>query len=257
MAKRNNNKKYQFVFEETNIVSYNDLNILEESTTVNKRPKIVFEATLQTANERNNNKRYYSTSICESIVNKLEPKSTSRSLLMEIDHPMFVSDKQEVLKKRAGVVEINNSAALIRKIHKKDNNVIGEIETLSGFKGPEFAELVSKDRVNIGFSLRAMGSVEQSDDGTLMVQEPIMPVTYDIVSNPSHSNAKIMEFLPENSHEYIPESNVMYETTDDLLLLENHDGIVIDKGNTVITFINEVIDKSFMDIISKKIKFNI
>lgn len=252
MKKHNN--EYKFIIEETNIVSYDELKILEEAS-VNNKPKLAFEANLQTANERNNNKRVYDTQICETIVSRLSQKAGKRSLLMEIDHPMFVSNDANVLKKRAGVVEINNSAAVIRKLGLNDNRIIGEIETLSGFKGPDFANLISKDKVDIGFSLRALGSVEALSDGTLQVKNPIMPITYDVVSNPSHSSARVMDFLPESSLDYISETNVLYEN-DQVILLED-DKITIDTGNCVLTFLNEVIDNRFMDIISKGIRFKI
>lgn len=247
--------EYKFIIEETNIVAYDDINIIEE-TTVNKKPKVAFEANLQSANEKNNNQRYYSSQICETIVSKLNPKASSRSLLMEIDHPMFVSSDANSLKKRAGIVEINNAAAVIRKIGINNNNIIGEIETLSGFKGPDLANLISKDKVNIGFSLRALGSVEPMSDGTLMVKEPIMPITYDVVSNPSHQSARVMDFLPETSTDFISNNGqIMYEN-ENILLLEN-DKVTVNTENCVMTFINEVIDDRFLDIISKRIEFKI
>lgn len=252
MKKQND---YKFILEETNIVSFDQLKILEE-TTVNNKPKLAFEASLQYANEKNNNKRIYSTEICESIVSHLTPKATNRSLLMEIDHPMFISGDPNVLKRRAGIVEVNNSAAVIRKIGFRNGQIFGEIETLSGFKGPDLANLITKDKVNIGFSLRALGSVEPLSDGTLMVKNPIMPITYDVVSNPSYQNARVMDFLPESSSEFISEnSSVMYENDQLLILEENR--VTIDNGNMVLTFINEIIDERFLDIISKKIEFRI
>ncbi|MFW6219366.1 MAG: S80 family phage morphogenetic serine protease [bacterium] len=250
-----NKNEYKFIIEETNIVSYDDIKILEEGT-VNKKPKVAFEANLQSANEKNNNKRYYSTQICETIVNRLSPKASNRSLLMEIDHPMFVSSDTNTLKKRAGIVEINNAAAVVRKIGLKDGIIIGEIETLSGFKGPDLANLISKDKVNIGFSLRALGSVEETSDGTLMVKEPIMPITYDIVSNPSHQSARVMDFLPETSTDFIPDQGEVLYESGNIYLLES-DRVTVNTENCVITFINEVIDDRFLDIITKKIEFKI
>lgn len=246
--------EYSFILEQTNVVSYDDIKILEEST-VNKKPKIAFEATLQTANQRNNNNRIYDTAICESIVGKLTPKASNRSLLMEIDHPMFVSGDPAILKRRATIVEINNCAALIRKINFKNNNIIGEVETLSGFKGPDLANLINRDKVNIGFSLRALGSVETLADGTLMVKQPFHAVTYDAVSSPSHDSARVMQFLPECSTEFVPETATLYEA-DDVIYLEA-EGINLDNGNAVMGFLNEIINTKFEDIISKGIQFKI
>ena len=50
------------------------------------------------------------------------------------------------------------------------------METLSGFQGPSFARMLINDRVNIGFSLRALGAVETQPDGTIIVGSPIKPI---------------------------------------------------------------------------------
>jgi hypothetical protein len=56
-----------------------------------------------------------------------------------------------------------------------------------------------KDNVTIGSSLRAFGSTRQRPDGVIEVlPDDIKALTYDIVSNPSHSTSVILEFLPES-----------------------------------------------------------
>lgn len=60
-------------------------NVISEGTDINGRPKVVFKAKLQTANERNGNGRIYSTAVCRSIVDQLSKKANQRSLLMEVD----------------------------------------------------------------------------------------------------------------------------------------------------------------------------
>lgn len=65
--------------------------------------------------------------------------------------------------------------ALLRNIYMEGSDVIGEIETLSGFMGPDVAKLVLYDKVNIGFSLRALGAVDTKPDGTIVVLTPIKP----------------------------------------------------------------------------------
>ena len=82
-------------------------------------------------------------------------------------HPLFVSSNPDVLKKRASIIEINNCGALIREIGFKNHQIYGIFETLSGFKGPDLYNLIAKDKVDIGFSLRALGAVETLQDGTI------------------------------------------------------------------------------------------
>lgn len=243
---------YNFIIEQTNTVKSSDINIIAE-TKIEGTPnnKVVFEAVLQSANVINNNRRIYDGAICESIVSQLSPKAESRNLLMEIDHPLFGLSADE-LKRRAGIIEIKNCGAVLRKVKMKGKDIIGEIETLSGFKGPDLANLILKDKVDIGFSLRALGSVEPLSDGTLQVKAPIRPVTYDVVSNPSHSNAKVQQFLPETDLSFIPENCIICEG-DELRILEADQIHVCDGNNCTIKFLDDIINEQYKHIIHKGI----
>lgn len=121
--------------------------------------------------------------------------------------------------------------ALLRNVYMEGNQILGEVETLSGFHGPDIAKMVLYDKVNIGFSLRALGSVNTRPDGTIEVLSPIKPITYDLVSNPSHAKARVLEFLPESVDlsSVDEQSGVLCEsvgTNEDILLLQE-DGIMI------------------------------
>lgn len=253
------NRKYNFIFERTSIVSNKDIEILEESNIGGGKTKIAAKALLQESNKRNANSRVYTDQICESIVSQLSPKATGRSLLMEIDHPLFVSADPNVLKRRASIVEINNCGALIRDISFKGGQVCGIFETLSGFKGPDLCNLIMKDKVDIGFSLRALGAVETLQDGTIMVKDPIRPITYDIVSNPSHATAKVLEFLPETASDFIPEDNMIFEGVDDNFRdILSADHIAVYEGNSVVyRFIDDIINDRYLNVVSKQIKFRL
>lgn len=255
----NPKKQYSFIFEQTSIVSPSDIKILEEAKLPSGEPRVAFQARLQESEVKNNNRRIYTNAICESITNQLAPKANARGLLMEIDHPMFFAGNTDPmqLKKRATIVEINNAGAVCRKIGFKNGEIIGEMETLSGFKGPDLAKLITKDKVNIGFSLRALGGVEPMQDGTLMVKDPIMPITYDIVSNPSHANARVMQFLPETDMSLLSEADSVICEGEEFELLQEQQITVCDGNVCMRKFIDDVIAEQFMRVVSKKIKFNI
>lgn len=119
-------------------------------------------------------------------------------------HPMVLTDNPNHTKRRATTVEIKNCACLLRNIYMEGNKIIGEIETLSNRKGQDIANLIVKDKVNIGFSLRALGATDVLPDGTIKVLTPIKPITYDIVSNPSHAAARVLEFLPTSAVKSLP-----------------------------------------------------
>lgn len=248
--------KYHFILEQTSIVPNNDLTVIEESKTSDGSPKCVFRARLQEANVLNGNKRKYSPVVCESITTQLSPKAAGRNLLMEIDHPMFGAGDPMQQKKRATVVEIKNCGSLLRDVKYNKGEIIGEIETLSGFRGPDLANLILKDKVDIGFSLRALGSVEPMTDGTLLVKTPIMPITYDVVSSPSHQNSRVMDFIPESLYEFDNDMQVMCEG-DELSILEA-EGIHVPQGSqSMLKFIDEIINEKFNNIISGQIQFKI
>jgi hypothetical protein len=253
----NSNKKYNFIFERTSVVKNHNIEILEETELGGGRSKIAAGCLFQESEVKNRNNRYYTSAICESIVNQLSPKAQGRSLLMEIDHPLFCVDSNpETLKRRASIIEISNCGALIREIGFKNKQIYGIFETLSGFKGPDLYNLITKDKVDIGFSLRALGAVETLQDGTIMVKDPIRPITYDIVSNPSHVNAKVLEFLPEAANEFISDHNLIYEGED--LDILGKDQIVVSEGDSmIIRFIDDIINERFESVISKGIKFRI
>jgi hypothetical protein len=251
---------YSFLFEHTTTVSSKDFEILNESKTPYGGKKFIVKTRLQEAGVKNANKRVYDNVVCENIVAQLSPKAKSRSLLMEIDHPVFFDGATDpnLLKKRAATIEINNCGALIRNIGFKNGQIIGELETLSGFKGPDLAGII-QDGVDIGFSLRALGGITPMGDGTLKVKTPILPITYDIVSNPSHQNSRIVEFLPENDLGILEKAeSVIFENTDFELIQDDDlnigDGLI---NNYARKFVDELISEHFMKVVSKRIQFKI
>jgi hypothetical protein len=77
-------KKFAFLFEQTCIVPNSEIEILEESFTADKKPRLRFKTRLQESDVKNQNNRRYSGPVCESIVQQLSPKAQSRNLLMEV-----------------------------------------------------------------------------------------------------------------------------------------------------------------------------
>ena len=178
-----NNMNFSILFESTSTITPDDIVILEsESKNRDGTERIIFKTKLQTANEINGNRRYYSKDICNNIIENLRPIAKSRSLLQEVDHPFINSSDADVQKKRAVTVDYKNCGSLIRDIYLENNDIVGEIQTLSGFLGPSLRDLIVKDKVNIGFSLRMLGSVKPHPhmEGVSLVTTPIKPITYDV-----------------------------------------------------------------------------
>jgi hypothetical protein len=178
-----------------NVVSKkrNNLRIIEETTSGFTKGKIICETTLQTSDVKNQNNRIYPKAICEAIVQSLSPKAKSRALLQELDHPMDPNMSPQDKMQRAGTVKLQEVCSLIRDIKYTGNNITGIIETLKTDKGKDLEALI-RESVDIGFSLRMFGKVKpySKDPSILEVTGPMKIITYDVVHNPSHANAKIL-----------------------------------------------------------------
>jgi len=260
-----NNYKNVIIFENTSVCSPgNDLCILhEEKLNIgdHRASKAIFRARLQTMEEQNGNGRYYSRNIINEIVNGLKPKIQNRSLLQEIDHPFVATSapNDDSFKKRAVIVELKNCGSIIRNMYLEGKDVIAEIETLSGFKGPDLRNILVEDKVPIGFSLRMFGRVKplESNPSIMEVTTPLRPITYDVVTNPSHSSARVLNFLTEsNSYSsIIQESDEYIAESLDGLLLENEINFPNSSSNECDSYLLSLFADSFGNI--KNLKFNI
>jgi hypothetical protein len=233
------------VFEVTSQASPADLTIIkEEYNKDTKTNKIVFKTVLQTIDEVNQNKRYYSSKVGNQIVEELKPKATSRSLFQEIDHPFTAGSDQEVQKRRSANIELKNCGSLIREIYRDGNNIIGEVESLSGFRGPDLYNLIKHDKANIGFSVRMFGRLKKHPtiQEVTEVVLPIKTITYDVVSNPSHKTARIIDFIPESANEF----------QEELLLTESSSFILSNEGAYCPTSSRELVNQYLIDLISEK-----
>ena len=82
--------------------------------------------------------------------------------------------------------------------------------------------------------------------------------TYDLVSNPSYSNARILELLPESLNDFIsPDQTLLYEDTDELREFMETEKVQVTNYNDVASFLDQVLSESYRDIIAKKIMFKL
>lgn len=173
--------------------------LLEEGTTyLGELPRIKFKAKLQEANVVNNNGRSYSPEVLSVIVQQLAPKANERKLVGELDHPCPEGDANSNLK-RSSTISLKESCVLFTKLEFDGKFIVAECETLTNDAGMNLYRLL-KDKVSIGFSLRAFGSSTKSPTGITMVSPVgLKALTFDVVSNPSHSSAVIYEFIEESA----------------------------------------------------------
>jgi len=219
-----------YVFVESAHVS--PVTILEENTSLSF-PKIKYRTILQTLNEKNNNARFYDDSIGDQIVQKLAPMAESRGLIGEFDHP-FVPESSDPktmqsVKRRMLRYELKSACNLYTKIWRDGNLILGEAETLTFSKGPDLYKAIMIDRVDIGHSLRAIGGLQPTPEGYLKVVPPFVPVTYDVVINPSHSKAKVLEVTTEEAIHLIDDDG------NTRLITEDYEAVLDDEKITICT----------------------
>jgi len=190
-------KKIELIMEQAYTPAASKVQIIEEGYDASGAPKMVFKAVLQTANDRNQNGRVYPPEVLQQVVEALAPKAQARNLFSELDHPLPETADPAVLKKRAVAVLLKEACAMITDLQFDGQQVTGTFEVLDTPNGRILRALV-KDGAQIGFSLRALGSVDPQPDGTLLVTG-LKPITYDVVSTPSHSKAIVTEVITESS----------------------------------------------------------
>lgn len=179
-------------------INSKDIKILEESTIGIGVNRIKFKAILQERDVINNNKRTYSEIILKMIVSQLGPKATERKLLAELDHPISDSSDKMTQLKRTATISLKEACVLITKLEYDGRYIVAECETLTTQSGLIVYSLL-KDKVVFGFSLRALGATQTLPNGTITVLEDgFKAITFDVVSNPSHSNAVITEIISES-----------------------------------------------------------
>lgn len=106
----------------------------------------------------------------------------------------------------SSVVNLKNVSHNVVSMEWQGNDLVGEIEILSTPAGNILKELF-KSNVNVGISSRGMGSVKESADGTLIVDDDFELIAFDFVSNPSTHGAFMEQgqinesFDPHSGHD--------------------------------------------------------
>ena len=236
------NRNY-IIIEEAYIPESKPIIISDKKIGDNKY-KLIFKTILQEADVLNNNKRIYPKEVLQIVANQLQSKAKNRALFGELDHPWVESNDTELIKRRASQVRLSRICVLYRDIKFDGKYIIAECETLTNTKGLDFYALL-KDEANIGFSLRAFGPVTPNGDGTVTVGRNIKAITYDVVSNPSHQNARILEFLPEESLIIPSEYDYITEDTNNTISIKE-DAIILPLG----TIVNDVNDDELQSLIN-------
>ena len=152
-----------------------DKRLVEASIKENK--SLVVKGVIQRAEAKNQNGRIYPREILEREIKKYaEGPIKERSALGELDHP------------ESSVINLQNVSHNVTKVKMVGDDVYGEVEILSTPAGNILKELF-RNGITVGISSRGMGSVQESGNGTVEVQDDFELLCFDFVSTPSTHGA--------------------------------------------------------------------
>ena len=149
--------------------------LLRESKT--KPGVFEVEGVLQRAVAKNQNGRTYSKDILVREAKRYVDEFVKvGNAFGELDHP------------ESPVVSLKNASHVVKDLWWDGNDLMGRIELLNTPAGNIVKE-ICKAGHTIGISSRGTGSVQQTNEGTLEVQDDFELVCWDFVSNPSTHGA--------------------------------------------------------------------
>jgi len=141
---------------------------------------------MQRAGTKNHNGRVYERALLERECNKyIENFVKNGNAYGELDHP------------ESPIVSLKNVSHIVKKLWWDGDTVMGVVELLNTPAGNIVKEIILAGH-SIGISSRGTGSVSQTNEGTLKVENDFELVCWDFVSNPSTQGAFLK---PQNVHE--------------------------------------------------------
>jgi len=135
------------------------------------------EGVMQRAKAENQNGRVYSKDILVRESKKyMEEFVKNGNAFGELDHP------------ESPVVSLKNASHIVKELYWKGDDLMGKVELLNTPSGNIVKEIIKAGHT-IGISSRGTGSVNQTNEGHLEVQDDFDLVCWDFVSNPSTHGA--------------------------------------------------------------------
>ena len=135
------------------------------------------EGIMQRAGAENQNGRVYDKSLLEREVEKYVTDFVKNgNAYGELDHP------------ESPVVSLKNASHIVKNLKWNGDDLIGRVELLNTPAGNIVKEIIKAGHT-IGISSRGTGSVQQTNEGHLEVQDDFELVCWDFVSNPSTHGA--------------------------------------------------------------------
>ncbi len=133
---------------------------------------------LQTADKQNGNGRVYPHEVLKREVSNYLNVVKDNRACGELDHP------------DDSVVNLKNVSHIVTDIWWEGKDVMGKIKVLDTPSGRILKDLINAG-VKLGISSRGLGSVTESVNGTVTVENDFQLICFDMVSEPSTPNAYV------------------------------------------------------------------
>jgi len=179
--------------------------ILQEAKNVTQIApnKIQYEVVLQVLETPGFNGKAYLKECVSDGINRISDTIESGALVSEMDHPIT-----DVVTRILNILW-KNVCQRIRSVRISGNQVLGVCENTSNTHGQDLYNLIKHDKLPIGFSLRALGNVRNSNKGYKEVFSGLDIVTWDVVVRPSFSGSVIKRILnPSKFESYKLQENI-------------------------------------------------
>jgi hypothetical protein len=155
-----------------------DLLTEEEKKDIKENNAVYLSGVMQRCDEKNGNGRIYPGKILRrEVQNYMDVVKENRGC-GELDHP------------EDSVVNLKNASHMVKSLWWEGNDLLGKIKVLSTPAGKILESLIN-DGVKLGISSRGLGSVSESNQGTI-VEDDFQLICFDIVSEPSTQGAFMM-----------------------------------------------------------------
>ena len=166
--------------------------------------KIFLKGILQRHGVKNQNKRVYPEGVLRrEAENYLKAVRESRAV-GELDHP------------ESSTVSLQNVSHVIREMHWDGDALMGTVEVLSTPKG-QILEKILESGITVGISSRGVGSTEQTNEGTDIVQGDYQLICFDVVSEPSTPGAYLHEGLARDLRVQYTRGDRIYRALNDII----------------------------------------
>lgn len=171
-----------------------------------EKPGVFFvEGVMQRAGAKNQNGRIYERAILERECDKYIKEFVEvGNAYGELDHP------------ESPVVSLQNASHIVKDLWWDGDDLCGKVQLLNTPAGNIVKEIVKAGHT-IGISSRGTGSVRQTNEGHLAVQDDFELVCWDFVSNPSTQGAFLspktlaegLSAIPNNPGKYDRMNTIM------------------------------------------------